>query len=101
MRYKRQDSCVPDALSQPVGTKGIIPYLKTHLNLLNPPDSHQTLRELLRRLHLTPAFPWLIRHHLTFHDSLTNLLQPLETVEEQRRESRAREKENPSGKAAL
>ncbi|MQM05822.1 hypothetical protein Taro_038637 [Colocasia esculenta] len=74
--------------------KGIVPYLKTHLNLLNPPDSYQTLRELLRRLHLAPAFPCPIRHHLTFHDPPTSLLQPLEAVGKQGHENRAREREN-------
>ncbi|MQM18198.1 hypothetical protein Taro_051186, partial [Colocasia esculenta] len=74
--------------------KGIVPYLKMHLNLLNPPDSYQTLRELLRRLHLAPAIPCLIRHHLTFHDPPTSLLQPLEAVGKQGHENRAREREN-------
>ncbi|MQL81259.1 hypothetical protein Taro_013713 [Colocasia esculenta] len=48
-------------------TKGIIPYLRTRLNLLNSPDPHRILRELLRQLHHVPAFPWPIRHRLTFH----------------------------------
>ncbi|MQM12941.1 hypothetical protein Taro_045862 [Colocasia esculenta] len=64
-------------------TKGIVPYLNTNINLLNSHDPHQTLRELLQKLHHVPAFPWPIRHHLTFHDPPINLIQLLEVVGKQ------------------
>ncbi|MQM11313.1 hypothetical protein Taro_044220 [Colocasia esculenta] len=64
------------------------------LDSLDPPDPHQTHRELLRRLHLAPTFPGTIGRRHSSHDPPTSLPQPLEVLGKQGHENRAREREN-------
>ncbi|MQL79323.1 hypothetical protein Taro_011763 [Colocasia esculenta] len=92
--YFHADPCFLITLSRPIGITRVIPYLSTRLNLLNPPGSHRTLRELPRQLHYTTAFPRTIQQRHTSHDPPTTLLYLLEALGTRGHEAGARGREN-------
>ncbi|MQM17357.1 hypothetical protein Taro_050324, partial [Colocasia esculenta] len=85
---------VTSYFNDPTELTGFVPYLRTRLNLLKSPGSHQTLRELPRQLHHATAFPRPIRQRHTSHDPPTTLLYLLEALGTRGREAGARGREN-------